>query len=52
MRETLESAAKASGNRTAVEQKVGDYYASCMDEDAVNHAGIAPLKPMLDGLSG
>ena len=48
VRETLESAAKASGNRTAVEQKVGDYFASCMDEDAVNRAGIAPLKPVLE----
>ncbi|MGZ6317451.1 MAG: M13 family metallopeptidase, partial [Anaerolineales bacterium] len=46
VRQTLESAANAS-NRTPVEQKVGDYYASCMDEAAINKAGIAPLKPIL-----
>ena len=32
-------------NRTPVEQKVGDYYASCMDEATINKAGIAPLQP-------
>ena len=48
VRETLESAAKPTATRTAVERKVGDYYAACIDEDAVNRAGIAPLKPMLE----
>jgi putative endopeptidase len=48
VRETLEAAAKPSGNRTAVEQKAGDYYAACMDEAAINKAGIAPLKPLLE----
>ena len=48
VRETLEAAAKVSANRTAVDQKVGDYFASCMDEDAVNRVGISPLKPTLD----
>jgi putative endopeptidase len=32
---TLEYAANKTSGRTAVEQKVGDYYASCMDEAAV-----------------
>ena len=35
-----------------MQQKVGDYYASCMDEDAINKAGIAPLKPELDRIAG
>ncbi len=48
VRETLEQASQPSGNRTSVDQQVGDYYAACMDENAVNHAGITPLKPMLD----
>jgi putative endopeptidase len=48
VRETLEAAAKTSANRTAVQQKVGDYFASCMDEDGVNRAGLTPLKPMLE----
>src|SRR5438270_9328906 len=45
VRDTLESAANAK-NRGEVEQKVGDYYSSCMDEAAINKAGIAPLKPV------
>ena len=47
VRETLEKAA-TGGQRTAVEQKIGDYYASCMDETAIEKAGVAPLKPALD----
>lgn len=47
IRETLESAAEGNGG-DAVEQKVGNYYASCMDEAAINKAGITPLKPVLD----
>ena len=44
---TLEEAASAS-NRTPVQQKAGDYYASCIDEATIDKAGIAPLRPMLD----
>ena len=50
VRNTLEDATKAS-NRTPVEQQVGDYYASCMDEAAVNKAGIDPLRPELDRIA-
>ena len=42
---TLEQAAKPSPDRTPVQQKVGDYYASCMDEDAIHKAGLKPLQP-------
>jgi putative endopeptidase len=48
---TLEDAANKSSDRTPTEQKIGDYYASCMDEAAINKAGIAPLQPMLDRIS-
>jgi putative endopeptidase len=47
---TLEEAAKAS-NRTPAEQKAGDYYESCMDVDAINKRGIAPLQPELDRIA-
>jgi endothelin-converting enzyme/putative endopeptidase len=30
------------------EQKIGDYFASCMDTDAIEKAGLTPLKPELD----
>jgi endothelin-converting enzyme/putative endopeptidase len=48
VRETLEAVAKPGAGRTAIDQKVGDYYAACLDEDAINRAGIAPLRPMLE----
>ncbi len=40
----LEKAASAGPGRSANEQKIGDYYASCMDESAVEKAGIKPLE--------
>jgi len=46
----LEDAAKAE-KRTANEQKIGDYYASCMDEDAINKKGSAALKPEFDRIN-
>ncbi|WP_417450020.1 M13 family metallopeptidase [Kordiimonas sp.] len=36
----------------SVEQKIGDYYASYMDVDAVNARGIEPLRPTLDAIAG
>jgi putative endopeptidase len=49
---TLEEAARPSAGRTPVQQKVGDYYSSCMDEDAINKAGLKPLQPELDRIAG
>ena len=48
LREILESAATPATDRDAVKQKIGDYYAACMDEPAINAAGIKPLQPALD----
>ena len=42
----LEDAAKAK-ERTPVQQKIGDFFASCMDEGAVEKAGAAPLRKEL-----
>ncbi|KKC27670.1 M13 family metallopeptidase [Sphingomonas sp. SRS2] len=42
--EILEKAAAASGSR------IGDFYASFMDEKAADAAGIAPLTPTLDAI--
>jgi len=47
----LERAAAGGAGRDAVEQKIGDFYGSCMDESAVNKAGIAPLKAELDRIA-
>ncbi len=48
---TLEQSAAAS-NPTPVEKQVGAYYASCIDEDAINQAGITPLQPALNRIDG
>jgi putative endopeptidase len=50
LREILENAAKAT-NRTANEQKIGDYYAACMDEEAIGKKGLAPLQPVMDQIN-
>lgn len=42
-----EAAADRSAARGSNEQKIGDYYASCMNTDAIEKAGIHPLDPEL-----
>ena len=37
--------------RSPVLQKIGDFYASCMDEAAANKAGYKPLQPELDRIA-
>ncbi len=51
LRDILEQAAGQNPDRSAVEQKIGDYYASCMDEKAIEDKGIEPLKPELDRIA-
>ncbi|MGD0791236.1 MAG: M13 family metallopeptidase [Terriglobales bacterium] len=48
----LEKAAADDPSRDANTRKIGDYYASCMDEAAVQQKGLAPLQPELDRISG
>jgi endothelin-converting enzyme/putative endopeptidase len=43
----LENASKPSVSRTPVQQKIGDYFAACMDESAVEKAGMGPIEPTL-----
>ncbi len=51
-RKILEKEAPAPGKtRTPVEQKIGDYYAACMDEAAIESKGVAPIKPLMDGIA-
>ncbi len=42
----LEADAKAA-NRTPVQQKIGDYFAACMDTSAINALGDKPIQPSL-----
>jgi putative endopeptidase len=51
LRETLEAATSSASNRDAVHQKIGDYYAACMDESGIEAAGLKPLQPELDRIS-
>jgi putative endopeptidase len=47
----LDEAAKKTEGRSAVEQKIGDYFQACMDDSAVEKAQAAPLKPDLDAIA-
>jgi putative endopeptidase len=47
LRGILEKAAIHSPKRSAVEQKIGDFYASCMNESAIDKLGTKPLEPEL-----
>lgn len=42
-----ELAAKADWPRGSVEQQLGDHFAACMHEPAIDAAGVSPLAPML-----
>ena len=44
----LDKYAADNPSRTANEQKIGDFYASCMDTNAIHAAGLKPLQPELD----
>ncbi|MGD0368952.1 MAG: M13 family metallopeptidase [Acidobacteriaceae bacterium] len=46
----LEEDAKLT-DRTPAQQKVGDYYAACMNTDAIDAHGLAPLQPELDRIA-
>ena len=51
LKSILEKAAAGGSERTPNEQKIGDYYATCIDVNAVNEAGLKPLQPVLDRIS-
>jgi endothelin-converting enzyme/putative endopeptidase len=48
LRNILEKASTDNSTRTPNDQKIGDYYFSCMDEAGIETKGTARLKPMLD----
>jgi putative endopeptidase len=51
LRGILEEASAQSANRNAITQKIGDYYASCMDEKAIDRKGFDPLKAKVDAIA-
>lgn len=59
LRAILEDAAKANNSpgkthdtTHAITQKIGDYYASCVDETAIEKLGAKPLSPELERIAG
>jgi putative endopeptidase len=51
LREILEKASANDSGRSPIDQKVGDFYSSCMDEKTVDAKGLDSLKPELDRIS-
>ena len=51
LRGILEAAAVPDAKRNAVDQKIGDYYASCTDEKAIDARGAGPLNPWLERIA-
>ncbi len=51
LHEILEDSAKHQ-DRSPLDQKIGAFYASCMDEAAVDKAGDTPIKPGIDRIRG
>jgi len=47
----LEAASGNKSTRTVIEQKIGDYYASCMDTRAIDQKGLAPIQADLDRIN-
>jgi putative endopeptidase len=47
LRQILEDAAKTKAAPGSNEQKIGDYYAGCMDTAAIDAAGTKPIEPEL-----
>jgi putative endopeptidase len=43
----LEQLKPGTPNRTAVQAKIGDYFAACMNESEIERLGATPIKPLL-----
>ena len=50
-RDLLEAAARSAAPARSARRQVGDYYASYLDEAAIEAAGTTPLRPLLDRIS-
>ncbi len=48
----LQQASQPNPSRTVAEQKIGDFFHACMDEAAIEKAGLQPLQPVLDRIAG
>ncbi|HEX5705725.1 MAG TPA: M13 family metallopeptidase N-terminal domain-containing protein, partial [Pyrinomonadaceae bacterium] len=46
-----ETSKNRNARRGTTEQKIGDFYATCMDEPAIEAAGAKPIQPELDRIA-
>ena len=51
LHQILEKYSAKPAQHSAEEQKIGDFYASCMDEKAIDAKGLEPLKAELDRIN-
>jgi endothelin-converting enzyme/putative endopeptidase len=51
LRTILDKQSANNPGRSVTNQKIGDYYYSCMDEAAIEAKGTAPLKPAMDSIN-
>ncbi len=51
LKETLETAAQPSPKHTKAERLIGDYWAACMNEEAIEKAGVKPLEANLKSIA-
>ena len=47
----IQGAAVVTPGRSALDQKIGDYFSSCMDTATINKKGLAPIQPELDRIN-
>ena len=52
LHDILEKTAANDPKRTPVEQKIGDYYASCLNVKAIDEKGLKPVQAELDRIAG
>jgi predicted metalloendopeptidase len=50
LRDILEQAEAPDSKRSPIQQKVGDYYAACMNETIIEQRGAEPLAPMMKAI--
>jgi putative endopeptidase len=51
LRTILDKQSADNSSRNSTNQKIGDYYYSCMDEAAIEAKGTAPIKPAMDSIT-
>jgi putative endopeptidase len=51
LRGILEQAASNTSGRDAVTQKIGDFYASCVDEAGIEKGGLGPVKAEMEAIA-